>query len=474
MAAETTPSSTSVHTLLPFLQSQSQNALTRLYQRPSSCLSIFRLLDALSRQLVLSLLWLEHSVPLSTFSSWLTPDGTQPFDDALATLSQLHIIANPASGKLALSPTYKSSMRHAITGGGTSGSFGVPAVPQAAPTIAALDAFALERWEMILHFMVSSGTGRAPRPHAGVLFLLERGGLMTDLKHSPRITSAGFQFLLHTPHEQLWQLLLQYLHRVEERRMDLVDVLSFLFMLSTMELGWEYSTDTLTQTQRMMLDDLGHYGVIWQESAESNRFSPTRLATTLTSSLPPLPPTASSTSSSVASSAASGGAEGFIVLETNYRLYAYTDNPLQTAVLNLFVTMKSRFPNLVVGSITRESVRRALANGITAEQIISYLTTYAHPQMRKNNPLLPVTVQDQIRLWELERNRVKSEDGYLYTAFASHADYEYVLRYAKQLDVVVWENTTKRCFFGRAEGHTNIKQFIERRNAGGSGADGRV
>lgn len=26
-------------------------------------------------------------------------------------------------------------------------------------------------------------------------------------------------------------------------------------------------------------------------------------------------------------------------------------------------------------------------------------------------PLLPVTVQDQIRLWELERNRLKSREG---------------------------------------------------------------
>lgn len=32
----------SPHILLAFLQSQSQTALTRLYQRPSSCLSIFR------------------------------------------------------------------------------------------------------------------------------------------------------------------------------------------------------------------------------------------------------------------------------------------------------------------------------------------------------------------------------------------------------------------------------------------------
>jgi transcription initiation factor TFIIH subunit 4 len=87
------------------------------------------------------------------------------------------------------------------------------------------------------------------------------------------------------------------------------------------------------------------------------------------------------------------------------------DNPLQTAVLNLFVSVKSRFPNLVVGAITRDSVRKALLSGITADQIISYLTTYAHPQMRKNKPLLPVTVQDQIRLWELERNRIKAQDG---------------------------------------------------------------
>jgi hypothetical protein len=30
-----------------------------------------------------------------------------------------------------------------------------------------------------------------------------------------QITSAGFQFLLHSPHAQLWDLLLQYLHMAE-------------------------------------------------------------------------------------------------------------------------------------------------------------------------------------------------------------------------------------------------------------------
>ncbi len=169
----------------------------------------------------------------------------------------------------------------------------------------------------------------------------------------------------------------------------------------------EYSIENLSKTQTAMLTDLRDYGLIWQRKSSSRRFSPTRLATTLTSSSPPLP---------TATSVSSGPKEGFIVLETNYRIYAYTgniiltqclfrshqkpDNPLQTAVLNLFVSLKYRFPNLVVGSITRESVKKALNNGISADQvflhwicrpsftsclqIISYLITHAHPQMRKN------------------------------------------------------------------------------------------
>jgi transcription initiation factor TFIIH subunit 4 len=59
--------------------------------------------------------------------------------------------------------------------------------------------------------------------------------------------------------------------------------------------------------------------------------------------------------------------------------------------------------------------------------------------------------------------------GFLYTAFASQADYEYVLNYARQLDVVLWENAAKRCFFGSVEGHANIRGFIERRTGGGGG-----
>jgi transcription initiation factor TFIIH subunit 4 len=45
-------------------------------------------------------------------------------------------------------------------------------------------------------------------------------------------------------------------------------------------------------------------------------------------------------------------------------------NPLQIAVLNLFVSFKARFSNMIVGTLTRESVKKALTSGITADQVI--------------------------------------------------------------------------------------------------------
>lgn len=93
------------------------------------------------------------------------------------------------------------------------------------------------------------------------------------IRNGQQITSKGFQFLLYTPHEQLWDLLLQYLRMAEvgydsrhldirsseshqERQMDLVEVLSFLFTLSTSEVGrvwavaWQKGsiTDLLVRT----------------------------------------------------------------------------------------------------------------------------------------------------------------------------------------------------------------------------------
>lgn len=358
-----------------------------------------------------------------------------------------------------------------------------------------LDQHANARWESILHFMV--GTQKTGVPNDGVLSLLEHSGLMEGRDpYNMRITNKGFQFLLQDVNAQIWTLLLQYLNMAERLQMDPVDVLNFIFMLGSLELGRDYSLSALSGTQVHMLEDLRDYGIVYQRKSSSRRFYPTRLATTLTSDTTSLrsasmsieaamssgnnsrdthssstassPPSSSSNSGgltglSSGSSILQSGSTGFIILETNFRLYAYTDSPLQIAVLNLFVSLKSRYANMVAGNITRESVRSALSNGIKADQIIAYLTVHAHPQMQKAEPILPPTVVDQIKLWQIEMDRIKAVEGYLFTNFRNFNEYNMVATYANQLGVVVWQSQAKRKFFVTKEGNSQVVEYVNRK-----------
>jgi transcription initiation factor TFIIH subunit 4 len=226
-----------------------------------------------------------------------------------------------------------------------------------------------------------------------------------------------------------------------QQRMSETDILNFLFMLGSLELGQDYSTATLSATQLQMLEDLAEFGIIYRSHKSASTFYPTRLAVTLTSDAGAL--------SQGAGSATGGGStsKGFIIVETNYRIYAYTNSLLQIAILSLFTHLRTRFPNLVSGKVTRRSIGRAISYGITSAQVIEYLDTHAHPQMQKTKPFLPPTVMDQIRLWEYERERMETSQGFLMRGFVSETSYKEYVQYAKDNGVFVWQNDDQRMFF---------------------------
>lgn len=93
--------------------------------------------------------------------------------------------------------------------------------------------------------------------------------------------------------------------------------------------------------------------------------------------------------------------ELLIVVETNFKIYAYTNSTLHVAMLSVFVDIVARLPNLAIGFITRESLRSALIHGISAQQIYDFLMKHVHPKMRQNNPIIPENIADQIYLWEV-------------------------------------------------------------------------
>ena len=89
------------------------------------------------------------------------------------------------------------------------------------------------------------------------------------------------------------------------------------------------------------------------------------------------------------------------------------------------------------------------------------MTANAHSQLRKNTPILPPTVVDQIRLWQIEGERMKATSGYLFKDFASGSEFNAVCKYANDLGVLVWVDKNKGTLF--VSKHEQIADYIRKR-----------
>uniref|UniRef100_A0AAY4BHF1 General transcription factor IIH subunit 4 n=1 Tax=Denticeps clupeoides TaxID=299321 RepID=A0AAY4BHF1_9TELE len=439
-----------------FLKELSPEILDRLYNHPATCLAVYRELPALAKIYVMRMVFLEQPLPQAAVALWVKKDSQKNHDQCVSVLTGLrlwHIQQLPGGLQgTVLNPVFKDNLRIALLGGGKAwADEGCSLGPDRhARDVESLDRYAMERWEVILHFMVGSPSAAVSQDLAQLL--IQAGLMRSEAGEAPCITSAGFQFLLLDTASQLWYFTLQYLKTAQSRGMDLVEILSFLFQLSFSTLGRDYSVEGMSESLLTFLQHLREFGLVFQRKRKSRRYYPTRLAITLAAGV--TANTSSSSSSSSAAASSGTGDVGFIVVETNYRLYAYTNSELQIALVALFSEMLYRFPNVVVAQVTRESVQQAIANGITAQQIIHFLRTRAHPVMVKQTPVLPPTVTDQIRLWELERDRLQFTEGVLYNQFLSHG-----------LGVLVWQNAPQRVMVVTPHGHSEVKRFWKRQKS---------
>ncbi|KAG5983009.1 hypothetical protein E4U55_000961 [Claviceps digitariae] len=491
--------------LADYLEKLPGTTFRKLYQQPSTAFAIFRrMLPHLAKTLVMRILYMPKPMLLADLDVWVKPDAKRQRDNAIATLKGLHIIQVSVPSKekpqeMQLTTNFKNSLRLALTGGGEHNSFGVPSTLMVPPEIDLpfLDRYARKKWEDILHFVVSSvgykSTGDVTGPNKSVKEILIAGRLVDRRPNgSIGITQAGFTFLLQEPNAQVWTLLLLWLEASETNKaagLETVDMLSFLFVLASLELGRAYDTNALTEQRKNMLPSLLDFGLIYIPQHKRSMFFPTRLATTLTSggsslrsisdgvaaataaALGPSSSAAANTSSAGTGSSSglggsSGDGKGSVIIETNYRIYAYTQSTLQIAVLALFCKLNMRFPDMVAGRVTRTSIRQAINFGITADQIISYMAAHAHEQMHRtatatNKPILPPTVVDQIRLWQLENERMKTTGGFLFRDFEDHKEFVDTARFAEEIGVLVWKSDKSGMFF--ANKYEQIRDYLKSR-----------
>eukprot|EP00834_Sanchytrium_tribonematis_P008538 NODE_1037_length_2504_cov_0.688565.p1 type:complete len:409 gc:universal NODE_1037_length_2504_cov_0.688565:1125-2351(+) len=399
-----------MHPFAQWLSSQSLD-FNSLYQDKFSCLGMLKLFPQEDQVLILQLLFLNDPIAKDVNNS---------------ALIDLCIIKKSVKDEkmVLLNPLYQQNLRKILV---------QPTLLDAINSNTEVYDHANDRLNEILQSLVKSNTSKMKN---SIRILMKNAELISK----DSITNKGFQFLLQTTSLQYWSLIQVYLKlATTEMHLVLLDVVKFIFLLTLLEPGKGFNSSALTKTQTAILDDFHTLGLCYYDK-EAHLFYPTQFTTCLLKEI-----SHTNTDSK------------FIIIETNFKIYAYTESELQKSILKLFIHMKTEFKNMVAGQLSRDSVRTALNCGISANQIVDYLSTHCHQLMNSD---LPMNIKDQLYLWEQERDRLISYNGFLYSDFPSSQLYKSTLEYATRMNVLIWSNINDRLMFIQDTGHDLMKQFI--------------
>jgi len=412
--------------LFSFLLSLDRSLREDLYTDAHSALTIFRCLPAFAKHYILRLLCLDtdhNPVHRDMLKNCVLPSHMPYHREALYKLRALGILleyqTKASSTSLSqwcikLHDNFRNSLEKTICGKAKL-SLKPDAKRLSPKQTKKLQAECQKTWEKLVHYLVGS---EIHGPASKLLKkLIENVGLMVKGK----VTMSGFQFLYQPLHEQIWKIIVGYMSNCESRSLDQKEVLTFLFEIAFLPMGSKLSKSDLTSTQRVLVNDLQHMGLVWCQGSKKSLFIPSHLALYLSSGMSPKKEEVER--------------KGYIIVETTFDIYAYTDSPLQIGLISKFARIDYRFPNLIRGKIVKDKVLEVLEAGISVDLILAYLNDYAHPNMRKNNPMIPVNVTDRIRLWNEERTRLKATPGFLVSGFTNLAQYQYYVRILEERDM---------------------------------------
>ncbi|RWR76109.1 RNA polymerase II transcription factor B subunit 2 isoform X1 [Cinnamomum micranthum f. kanehirae] len=427
--------------------------LDKLYENTFICEAVLRSLPPLAKKYVLQMLYLVGPITAKSMEEWVLADGLSKHRGAIDRLLQLRVFLEATDRKketsYKLNPKFQDSLQKYLVYGGAVPTEPMPSIITGRlPTLDSLEAYALEQWECFLLQLISSGQPERPSSiGSSMLKVFQRGLLSSRESEAPKLTESGFQFLLMDTNAQLWYIIREYISTSQDRGVDPADLISFLLEFSFHSLGEAYNLNTLSEVQRNAIKDLADLGLVkLQQGRKESWFIPTKLATNLSVSL----------------SDTSSRKQGFVVVETNFRMYAYSSSKLHCEILRLFSRIEYQLPNLIVAAITKESLYNAFENGITAEQIISFLQQNAHPRVAEKTPSVPENVSDQIRLWETDRNRVEMIPSHLYEDFPSKDVFEAASDFAREIGGLLWEDSKKMRLIVRGESHQDMRDFLRR------------
>lgn len=435
----------SVHPVLnELLHNLSGKYFDTFCSSPTNSFFLYRLLDPLSQSIVCRLLWLKDEINFANLKGWYSPDKFDQFSQSLNLLKRLSML-HGKEGFVQLNGHFQTALESFFTTPSDQ-----PMRQQQQPVIREKQVNEHECFQNILYFLINqSGSDSSKHPSKLLVDLFLSGGLLnwSNEGDSFQITSRGFQFVLRDRPFQLWTLLIEFLKQFRTEPDSYLHILELFVLLSFHPVEQEIQfLDKDLQFQELLLE----LGIIYKS---------TRLYKHNDTYKWLFAKQQDQTASME---------DRFIILETNYKLYAYTTNPLHISILSLFCTIRGSFPNMTYAILNGEKLKNAFSKGITSEQVLNYLETHIHRQLKQKDqegsPLIPATLSDQIRLWELEKFRLKMQSVVCYSDFESSGQFENAVSFAESGGFLILANKTKRLLVISSDSHDKMKQFFKQQS----------
>uniref|UniRef100_A0A7E5A198 General transcription factor IIH subunit 4 n=1 Tax=Panagrellus redivivus TaxID=6233 RepID=A0A7E5A198_PANRE len=457
---------------LKLLMKMPISRITLVYKSPPACLFTLNMLDASVRDVVNFLL----TAPPIKLEEVCLPQGRLQLRKVLDLLTSLKIVYLQ-DGVYSVCPNFRQSVISAMTirQRCTAKFNRMKEGKDKIKKMNVTDLFqrAIERWDTILKHLITSG---------GEAISLATTDMFRELKYmnvrengTKDITSKGFQFLLLSRHAQCWHYLSAYLRHVTkehpEHCADLIDIFCSLIMLAPTLPTTVSKSSFFTMTHEEPRYEVPYRIPTYPHDVVNNFFLHMRELGFvyirkrkdgyfyITPMLSMLRMTGSV---GVDAGMPLAKADGFLVSESNYRVYAYTNDHLQLSILNTFTEADGAFADMVMTILTRGSVRRAFDQGITAAQIIAFMRSNSHPiTIEKFGPVgcVPQTIVDQIELWESERSRFSHTSGVLITNFIYPNEFKMAVDFAKGNNFLKWSNPLSKKMIIDADAHEKFKQW---------------
>lgn len=485
------------------LKTQPRIVLDKLYEgtshcanvpmhSPWACKAVFQSLSSVAKCFVMKLLFVETNFSAKDFLLW---SSSSSYDvccgESFNELLILSIITEENDGKRTeetkyrLNPSFQASLKKAIAcpiePWSECANLGITQKKTFTPE--ELDRFSTERWNEVLGFLVNL-LPPSSQPTNILLVFVKRSGLMVDGvdangKRGLVITAKGYEYMLKDYLSQVWEFVMVAMKFSQSPE----DALSLLFTLSYCTLGKGYPMDALSKPQQQLVFEFSQVGIVYMPSITSPMFYPSRVAINMifgSSEALRMSPCGSNSSSGGVNAEGHGSSNGGtqigsaggvgniplqIIVETNNQVVAYLTSDIHLAMLQLFVELSVRMPNMALGRITKEKVRQAFKMGIRAAQVVDFLVLHAHPMVAGKAHVVPENVTDELALWEAESQRLQTEEAVVvdFREFSdlSRKEFTDVVDALGQAGVLLWDSAEKMVVAVSPEGVQAVRACMQ-------------